>query len=408
MASRQRQWWRVAALSWSDFLFEWRVSLCLVLALAAILGPLLILFGLRSGIIHTLRERLRADPANRELIIVGHRSLSSDWFTEVGARSGVAFVVPRTRELSATMTLEMPERESLRDLDMIPSGLGDPVLASGQNPPQGLREVLLSHTASRRLAAAAGARVSGRVERRHDGRFEALDLPLRVAGVVPETAFSREAVFVSLELLTAVEDYRDGLAVASLGVEAGERRAPSERRFASARLYAREIDDVAPLADSLRAGGIEVISRAREIEAVRSIDRVLSLVFGVLAAIGVLGFVASLTVSLWANVDRKRREIALLRLLGVRRATVLGFPAFQAAFVAAAGIALSAATYGVVAEVFDVAFATHLAREEFVCRLEIRDGLLAAGSAFLLALTAAMVGGYSAMRIDPAESLREP
>ena len=36
-------------LAASDFLFEWRLTSCLVLALAAVLAPLLVLFGLKYG-----------------------------------------------------------------------------------------------------------------------------------------------------------------------------------------------------------------------------------------------------------------------------------------------------------------------------------------------------------------------
>ena len=118
----------------------------------------------------------------------------------------------------------------------------------------------------------------------------------------------------------ATEDYRDGAAVPALGVDRGHRcgSEPAARAFASARLYARSLDDVAPLAAWVRDQGYEVSTRAKEIETVKALDRVLAFVFLVLASIGVGGYLFSLAASLWANVDRKRREIALLRLVGPR------------------------------------------------------------------------------------------
>ncbi|MCP5365555.1 MAG: hypothetical protein H6905_10085 [Hyphomicrobiales bacterium] len=36
-----RQWRQTIILAWRDFAHEWRISLCLIFALAAILAPLL-------------------------------------------------------------------------------------------------------------------------------------------------------------------------------------------------------------------------------------------------------------------------------------------------------------------------------------------------------------------------------
>jgi putative ABC transport system permease protein len=229
-----------------------------------------------------------------------------------------------------------------------------------------------------------------------------------VADVLPETALAEDAVFVPLALLIAAEDYRDGFAVPELGVAEGDEPRSGDRSFASARIYARDLDDVAPLAEHLRSQGVEVVTRARDIETVKAIDRVLSLIFVVLAAIGVAGYLLSLAASLWANVDRKRREIALLRLVGLRTGPVVGFPAVQALVVAAAGILLSASLYAGVSTLFNRAFATELRRDEFVCRLLPGDAAAAVALTLVFALSASAVGGYRATRIDPAESLRDP
>ena len=181
---------------------------------------------------------------------------------------------------------------------------------------------------------------------------------------------------------------------------------PASRAFASARIYARSLDDVAPLATWVRDQGYEVSTRAKEIETVKALDRVLAFIFLVLASIGVGGYLFSLAASLWANVDRKRREIALLRLVGLGTGPVIGFPVAQAVLVAVAGIALSIVLYLIVAAAFNATFIDQLGRDEFVCRLSFRDGAIAAVLTVLFAVAAAMVGGYRAAKIDPAEGLR--
>jgi putative ABC transport system permease protein len=403
----REQWRGALALAWRDFLHEWQISLCLIFAVSAVLAPLLVLFGLRSGIVTTLSERLQRDPVNRELVMRGHHVLPPEWFAAMGRDEAVGFVLPRTRRLSATMTLEHGDAGSLQDVDMVPTAAGDPLLPAGTPVPTGLHDVLLTSTAAARLHAESGTALQGLVTRQLDGSPQAVRVPLTVAGVLPETAFGRDAVFVPLGLLVAVEDYRDGLAVAELGVADGQNNRPATRPFASARLYARDLDDVAPLAERLRGQGIEVVTRAHEIENVKAIDRVLTLIFVVLAAIAVTGALLSLAASLWANVDRKRRDIALLRLLGLRAGPVIGFPAVQALLVAIGGLALSGLAYLAVAAVFNRAFATQLARDELVCALQPRHAVYAVGLTLLFALIASIVGGYRAVRIDPADSLRE-
>lgn len=404
---RDRQWRTAGTLAVQDFLHEWPVSLCLIFALAAVLSPLLVLFGLKSGIVTTMRERLKADPLNRELVIRGHHTLTPAWFETMAARRDIGFLVAKTRRLAATITLETAAGQTLPDLDMLPTAAGDPLFPADVQPPAGRGQVVLSHTAATKLQAARGTAVEGLLTRRLDGEAQAVRVPLVVTGVLPETAFGGDVAFVSLPLLVAAEDYRDGMAVTDLGVTKGERLPAPARPFASARLYAAGLDDVAPLAEVLRAQGIEVVTRAREIETVQAIDRVLTVVFVVLAGIGVVGYLLSLAASLWANVDRKRRDIALLRLVGIRTGPLIAFPATQAALVAFGGVAMSAAAYAGVATVFNRIFAAQLGRDELVCRLEPADAAIAAGLTLLCAFLASAAGGFRAVRIDPAEHLRE-
>ncbi len=61
----------MSRLAWHDYRREGRLSACAVLALVAVLAPLLVLFGLKFGLISTLTERLERDPGIREVIPLG-------------------------------------------------------------------------------------------------------------------------------------------------------------------------------------------------------------------------------------------------------------------------------------------------------------------------------------------------
>lgn len=404
-----RQLGRTLTFAWRDLADDWRVSLCLVFALAAVLSPLLVLFGLKSGIVTTMTERLKADPATREIVLIGNYRLDRVWFEALQTRPDIGFVVPRTRTLAATMTLETADSHTLPDLDIIPTAAGDPLFTAATALPSGFGEVVLSEAAARKLSVGRGSFVEGIVSRRLNGEPQAARLRLSVAGVLPSTALGREAAFVSLPLLVATEAYRDGYRVDALGVgEGADAAGAPQRPFASARLYASSLDAVSMLARHLASLGIDVQTRAKDIAMVKAIDRVLTFIFLVLAGIGVGGYLLSLAASLWADVDRKRREIALLRLIGLRTASVIAFPAARAGLVAAGGILVSAVLYFAVSSAFNAAFATEFARDEFVCRLRPLDGAIAAALTFAAAFAASAVGGYRAATIDPAESLREP
>ncbi len=397
---------QAARLALADFRFDARVSACLVLALAAVMTPLLVLFGLKSGMVATLQERLLADPANREIVVVGSQRLAPEWFESLGADSRVAFLAPRSRSLSATLDARGPEGAAYPGLEIVPSAAGDPLLPPGAKPPSG-NAVWLTATAAQRLGARPGDTVTAQVARTLNGESQAARFPLAVAGVIPEAAFGRAAAFVDVDLLLATEDFRDGYAAPGIGAAGTPRPASPPRVFAGLRLYAADLDGVAPLADRLRSQGMEVRTRAAEIETVRAIDRVLSLIVLVIAAIGASGFLLSLGASLWANVERKRRDLALMRLIGFSPAAAALFPAVQALLVAALGSALSGVVYLGVAATFDLALGANLGANEFVTRMPPLHYATAVAATLAAALVAATFAGRRAATVDPAESLRD-
>ena len=67
---------------------------------------------------------------------------------------------------------------------------------------------------------------------------------------------------------------------------------------------------------------IDTASQLADIENVRTINRILQLVFGVIAVTAIIGCMASMSGAFLANIDRKRREYAVLRLLGFQRPAI--------------------------------------------------------------------------------------
>jgi putative ABC transport system permease protein len=403
-----RQHWRLLIeLASRDLWFDRMVSLCIIASLIAVIAPLLLLFGLKYGVVSQLRENLRSDPRNLEIKMLGNGNLELRWIDELAVRPAAGFVMPLTRSLNTQADLLRDNQHFADDAEVIPSASGDPLLQGGIAPPQSLQDVVLSASAAKKLQVQRGDRIQLIVRRKLDGRDERGQVEVNVTGVLADTAFSRPAALVTLELLIAMEDFRDGWKIPLFGIDTGNAQPPPRSHFARARIYARDLDAVAPLADWLQQHNIEVSTRARDIEAVQAIDRVLSLIFAVIAWTAVAGCVASLIGAFLANIDRKRKDLALLRLLGFRRGAVGAYVMTQAAILTVFAFAVGFGVYLLGSAVFNRALGANLAQGAFVCHLENSHIALAFAGALLIATLGAGIGGFRAIHIQAAESLRE-
>ena len=163
-------------LAGADFVFEWRLSSCLVLALAAVLAPLLVLFGLKYGIVEAIRAPMVENPAYREVKPIGAGTFTRSWFEQLSADPAIEFIVPRTRTISATLRLRSPDRQVRANVtaELIPTAPGDPVTANRWLLSGDAREVLVSSSVARKLKLERGDSVIGMATRTRDGRQNAL------------------------------------------------------------------------------------------------------------------------------------------------------------------------------------------------------------------------------------------
>jgi putative ABC transport system permease protein len=398
----------VARLALRDYLHEWIMSGCFVLALAAVLVPLLVLFGLKYGIITNLLDPLIEDPRYREIVPSGSGSYGPDWFATLNDRNDVAFAIPRTRMIAATMKLQAPQSDVGRiiDVELIPSGPADPALGPETANPKGYGEAVLSADAAAKLRVAAGDRVEGVLTRTRQGRAETVRVPLNVAAVAGPGAFQRDGMFVALELLVAVEDFLDGRAVPALDWGGSAPRG-GDRRFAGFRVYAATIDAVAPLREEFLDQGIDVRTRAADIELVRTLDRNLSIVYWIIALLAVGGYCLSFGASVWANVDRKRREFSVLRLTGFRTRDIVWFPVLQAALTGLSAWIVATLSYYVVAGLLNALFLTNVGGGQPVCRLQFWHLLVALVMTLAAAVLAASLGGVRVAQMEPSLGLRD-
>jgi putative ABC transport system permease protein len=393
--------------SLADYWHEKLLSICAVLALASVLTPLLVLLGVRSGVVETMTARLLENPRNLELRPVGAGRWPREWVAELGQQPEAAFAVPQTRQIAATLSLSMSEdHRSALQLDMAPTGAGDPLLACCVDEAPSDAEIVLTESAARKLGASTGDAIYGRLGRRREGGLEYVDIALRTAGVLPVHLANRDEVFVSLALLEAAEDYRDGFGAPLLGVE-GPEPPFHERTFPGFRAYAAGLDQVAVLRDHLADQGVDVHTQAEAIETVRSLDRAITMVFTLIAVVVGVGMAATIASSHLASVARKRRQLGMARLIGHRTGGIMLFPIFQAALTCIFGTAAAAAAALGLQAAINNHFEGAMRSGDLVCRLTWPDGLMVFAAAMAASILASSLAAVRIARIQPAEVIRD-
>lgn len=385
---------------------------CLAMAMAAVLAPLLILLGLKNGVIDSALERLKTDPAVLRVSLRGNYAIDAERLEQIAALPGIGFLAPAPRTIAARLELEASDGSGVVRVGLLASAPGDPFLSGHRAEGLPRDTIALSPEAAAALGIAPGVSVTALAER-GDGGF--LEYPLTVAEIA-ERLPGRQAL-VPVALADAVEAFRDGYALPTYGVEAGRALAGRAVSYESLRLYAADIGAVASLVGALERDGFRTVSRVEEIRWIERLDRGLGTVLGLIAAVGGAGFVVFLSMTLIAEVERKRRSLATMRLMGMGRGAVSGFLAVQGLGVALLGVSLAFLAYGLFVLIAAPPLAAVLAEGPAgqnpiaagaVTRLTTENIALCVGVTLVVTGIGTTLGSVRAYRIQPMEALRDP
>lgn len=395
-----------ARLAWRDWKFEYLISVCSVIALASMLAPLLSLIGLKNGVVDGLRARLLEDPA---VLIITPKSDAGRYTREdiekLGKLPGARYAVGRTRDTSTDLTLINPSTRKRVSVSFEPAGPGEPILERyGASPPANTvePEIVLSASAARALGAAPGDVLSASLGRRSpSGRLESADVKFKTIGVLPVEAGDRRVAFASLHFLEEMENYRDYIETPSRNWPG--RPAAGERQYSSFRLYAASLDAAESLASELEREKIEVLTKAREIASIKALEEAINQVILIIALAVAAGAAAFAVSSALGSVNRKKRMLGMLRLLGFRQTALLCYPLAQTLFTTLAGFALALVLYFCVS----LGIAWSFADRGLGCKLGATDALICLGAVALLSLAACLKPALTAARVEPSVALRE-
>lgn len=179
--------------------------LCQALALAAIIAPLLIVLGLKCGIVESMKEQLLKDPATLEVSMTGAVDVTPELLEKVKSWPETAFVIPSVGHLYSVVTLHTKDEQERVEAQMIPTAEGDPLLCNTgcSIPREG--EAVLTERLAQRLGVQTGEIVHMRAWR--NARREYKETDLRVVGILPEHHRSGMALLVPLELTVQAENF---------------------------------------------------------------------------------------------------------------------------------------------------------------------------------------------------------
>lgn len=233
----------VLKLVWHQLRHEWLAAACLCIAMAAALVPLLIILGLKEGTVQTLRQRLAADPANLEIRMPISSRISAQEVQTIRSLPGVGFCMPATRILATSA--QLVAGDSSTEVNLIPTGAGDPLTARYSLPVPGEGEIIISSAVAEQLSVQTGAEIRLRRGRMENGRTRHAEAPLKVVGILPEISGVGVQVLVPLSLVIAVEEYTEG-ARSALAGESNNGLTPPIPTYLGLRLNKPEIRETTP------------------------------------------------------------------------------------------------------------------------------------------------------------------
>lgn len=404
----------ITQLALRDLWFDRKVSFFVISALVAVIAPLLLLFSLKFGIVSQLQQQLLNDPQNLEIKINGMQSnkvLDNAWFEQMKTNPKIKFIIPLTRSLNMLADLRKDSQHFANSIELIPTADGDPLVPNefesiSKNKKT---QIILTRTLAEKLSTHLGDELILFIGRKLDGQEQREKISVQVAGILPESAFTRPAAFISLELLIAIEDYRDGFQISQFVAQPtdGNPLLKPRESFAKARIYAESLDDVSSLAQQLRLQGIDTQTQSKAIENVKAIDKVLSTLFIIIAITSIIGCILSLSGSFLANIERKRKEISLLSLFGLERDELKIYLVVQGFILASLSFFIACLFFFIGSLIINSILGQHLAQNSFVSQLLISHVIIAFLSTLFLSCLVALVGGQQATKIQPAESLRD-
>ncbi len=174
------------------------------------------------------------------------------------------------------------------------------------------------------------------------------------------------------------------------------------------RCYAASIDDVQSIKDALEGMGFSIKSSAADIAKNRKMDANLQRLLLLIGALAGTGAIIALVFNLFNATERRKKDYAILRTLGLGRLALLTLPVYETAIIMVLTLLTSFGIYHGVNFLMARYLAGDIVTEGGrLCYIPLEQQLLIAAVTLALAVLAALLSSLRLCRLSPAAYIRE-
>ena len=324
----------------ADLIHDRLLTVVGIVLLAALIAPPVVLHTLRVGLVETWAQDLAKDIRNREVVIVGENRITQDDLREIGGWSETGFVVPEPSFFVSTQRARKSDSRGVAvDLNLRTTAHSDPVMAGVINRALGPFEMILSDRAAERLDVVVGDNLTILLARTPSDATPVREpVALTVVAVLPQQRWAGTDGFVSPQTLLG---FREWLTFASDDPTAVP--VIDGAVWQSLRIYAPEVAGATALRDKLDQFGLETRLMTDQVDRILKLETGLRQVFSIVLILSATAFVITAFLLQWLSVVRKKRDFALMSVIGMTPADLAIFPSFQGGVMTAIACLISVA-----------------------------------------------------------------
>jgi putative ABC transport system permease protein len=205
----------------SELRSEWLFGVGVAMAVCSVLTPTALLWGAKSGMIQTMRNRMLKDPAILEITGQQNSPIGIEWFTQMRGEPMVAFITPSVANISLYGNV-YPESapDKLLEVAYLPTDIGDPIGGDLKwNPLQKEESIPCTVTSSvaEKIGLIEGDRVIIESRRFEQGKPVTGSFKSVIKKVLKPHESTIKAIYLPLPVIERIESYKSGYAVPSLG-----------------------------------------------------------------------------------------------------------------------------------------------------------------------------------------------
>lgn len=218
------RWLYYARLGLLDLVRMWPTTQHHVIIVAGICLPILMLLGLKRGMVTELRRELLTSATGRQIMFWSARKgelMTADALDRIaGELPGVEVIIPEMQRVaSLRSTAKDGVVREVESATLCSTRAPDPVLLQDGAilPAANDRALILSQRLASDLAVGVGDRIEVVLSRRQGARQESASLRMIVLSVVPTEEARSRLAYVDFHLLDRFEEYVRGFPVADFG-----------------------------------------------------------------------------------------------------------------------------------------------------------------------------------------------